>query len=143
MNERTQLREHTVLIDTDVLSFNIKGDSRASLYEDAIRHKVSTICFMTLAEIERWIIEAKMGERRRVDIETKLRPYALLPFHRGICATWANVMAESRRKGRPISVPDAWIAASALFFDVPLITHNSRHYSHVDGLYVLTAEASP
>jgi predicted nucleic acid-binding protein len=32
---------------------------------------------------------------------------------------------------------DAWIAATALIRDIPLITHNGRHYEGVDGLTVI------
>jgi predicted nucleic acid-binding protein len=42
-------------------------------------------------------------------------------------------------KGRPIQTADAWIAASALYYQVPLITNNRADYSAVDGLVVLSA----
>jgi len=34
---------------------------------------------------------------------------------------------------------DAWIAASALYYQVPLITNNRADYSVVDGLVLLSA----
>jgi hypothetical protein len=33
---------------------------------------------------------------------------------------------------------DAWIAATALFHDIPLITHNRDDYLGIDGLTVLS-----
>jgi predicted nucleic acid-binding protein len=44
-----------------------------------------------------------------------------------------------QKKGRPISFPDAWIAAAALQLNIPLVTHNARDYEAVDGLTILTA----
>ena len=46
----------------------------------------------------------------------------------------------AKRKGRPIQTADAWIAASALYYQVPLITNNQSDYSMVDGLVVLSAQ---
>lgn len=42
------------------------------------------------------------------------------------------------RKGRPIQTADAWIAASALQYQVPLITNNADDYDMLDRLEVLT-----
>jgi predicted nucleic acid-binding protein len=44
------------------------------------------------------------------------------------------------KKGRPIQTADAWIAASALHYQVPLITNNAGDYASIDGLELLTAE---
>jgi predicted nucleic acid-binding protein len=56
-----------------------------------------------------------------------------------LCAKWAEVAFAARRKGRPIQTADAWIAASALHYHVPLITNNRDDYSFVDGLALLSA----
>lgn len=33
---------------------------------------------------------------------------------------------------------DAWIAATALLLDVPLITHNGAHFTGIDGLTIIS-----
>ena len=38
---------------------------------------------------------------------------------------WARIKSGCEKKGRPISFPDAWIAASALQLNIPLVTHNA------------------
>jgi predicted nucleic acid-binding protein len=55
-----------------------------------------------------------------------------------VLPTWAEVTWEARRKGRPIQPADAWIAASALHYQVPLITHNAGDFAVIAGLEVLT-----
>jgi tRNA(fMet)-specific endonuclease VapC len=47
-------------------------------------------------------------------------------------------MNEARRQGRPLQAADAWIAATALIQDIPLVTHNRRHYDGIRGLTVLS-----
>jgi predicted nucleic acid-binding protein len=43
-------------------------------------------------------------------------------------------MVAARRNGRRIETADAWIAATALLYDVPLLTHNKADYLGVPGL---------
>jgi predicted nucleic acid-binding protein len=47
-------------------------------------------------------------------------------------------MDGARRQGRPIQTADAWIAATALHLNVPLVTHNPHDYRGVIGLTVLS-----
>jgi tRNA(fMet)-specific endonuclease VapC len=68
-----------------------------------------------------------------------LTRYTVLPVSRELCAKWAEAAFTAKRKGRPIQTADAWIAASALHYQVPLITNNRDDYSSVDGLALLCA----
>jgi predicted nucleic acid-binding protein len=47
-------------------------------------------------------------------------------------------MIGATRKGRPIQVADAWIAATALLYGIPLVTHNPADFAGVDGLRLIT-----
>jgi predicted nucleic acid-binding protein len=67
----------------------------------------------------------------------------VLPASRELCSKWAEISWEARRKGRPIQTADAWIAASALYYQVPLITHNAADYAMISQLQLLTADYSP
>lgn len=55
-----------------------------------------------------------------------------------VCLRWAEVHARAKQKGRPISIGDAWIAATALAHSVPLVTHNPNDFKNVLGLTVVT-----
>ena len=46
----------------------------------------------------------------------------------------ARVAAELREKGRPIGVMDTLIAGHTISRDLTLVTHDTRHFSEVDGL---------
>ena len=94
---------------------------------------------MTLAELERWSLERAWGERRKIELAQHLTRYAVLPVSRELCGKWAEVSFAAKRKGRPIQTADAWIAASALHYQAPLITNNPSDYSAVDGLLLLSA----
>src|ERR1035438_4282142 len=95
--------------------------------------------FMRLAELERWSLERDWGQRRKQELAQHLTRYVVLPVNRELCGKWAEVSFAAKRKGRPIQTADAWIAASALYYEVPLITNNRGDYSAVDGLVLLSA----
>ncbi len=51
-------------------------------------------------------------------------------------------MSDSRKKGKPIGMADAWIAAVAVMFDIPLVTHNRKHFEDVEVLKIISETAS-
>ncbi len=67
-----------------------------------------------------------------------LSNYTILPATRELCSVWAKVSWDARKKGRPIQTADAWIAASAIHYQVPLITNNASDYTMISGLQLLT-----
>jgi predicted nucleic acid-binding protein len=54
-----------------------------------------------------------------------------------ICRKWAEIMST---KGHPIAYADAWIAATAMAYKVPLIAHNRKHFESVSGLKVISED---
>ena len=130
---------NAAIVDTDVVSMLFKGDSRAVAYRPHIMGRLLGISFMTLAELERWPLERNWGQARRFELTQYLARYVVLPVSRELCCRWAEVSFAARSKGRPIQTAGAWIAASALHYQVPLITHNRDDYEAVDGLVLLSA----
>ena len=130
---------NAAVVDTDVVSMLFKGDTRALAYRSHITGRLLGISFMTLAELERWSLEREWGQRRKQELAQHLTRYVVLPVNRELCGKWAEVSFAAKRKGRPIQTADAWIAASALYYEVPLITNNRGDYSAVDGLVLLSA----
>jgi tRNA(fMet)-specific endonuclease VapC len=66
-----------LLVDTDVVSFTFKNDTRADIYKPYLDGHMLAISFMTLAELERWILIAKWGERRQRELKRYLRRYQI------------------------------------------------------------------
>ncbi len=130
---------NAAIVDTDVVSMLFKGDTRALAYRAHIAGRLLGISFMTLAELDRWPLERDWGHGRKLELAQYLTKYTVLPVSRELCAQWAEVAFAARRNGRPIQTADAWIAASALHYQVPLITNNRDDYSSIDGLALLSA----
>ena len=128
----------SVVVDTDVLSYLFKEDTRGELYLPHLDGKLTIISFMTLAETDRWALERNWGVARRAAMKTFLEQFIISPFNRTLCIRWAEAMYNARRSGLPIQTADGWVAATALLHDVPLVTHNKKHYVGVNGLTILS-----
>jgi tRNA(fMet)-specific endonuclease VapC len=127
-----------VVVDTDVVSFLYKQDTRADDYRAHLDGNLLTVSFMTVAELYRWTIERNWGEGRKQDLEKFLRQFTVIEVTGSLCMRWAVATDRARRNGRPIETADGWIAATALLYSVPLVTHNRNDYAGVDGLQVIS-----
>jgi tRNA(fMet)-specific endonuclease VapC len=128
----------TIVVDTDVLSYIFKGDTRSSLYHLHVTGKLALISFMTLAELRQWSRFRNWGHARQQRLEDFLRDYVVVHSDDHLCTKWAEVTRSSIRSGHPIDSADAWIAATALLHGVPLVTHNRGHYLGVTGLTLIS-----
>ena len=124
-----------VVVDTSVVSYLLKGHSSAPQYREFLRGNLAGLSFMSLAELNRWPIERNWGDQRIAALREHLVSYIVLFPDEETCRVWARLVS---RKGRPVSVPDAWIAAAALQFKCPLVTHNVQHFESIEGLSILT-----
>lgn len=127
-----------VVVDTNVVSYVFKKDSRAELYQPALDGKLLMIAAQTLAELELMPLINNWTKKRHAILRSFLKKYVLVEATETVCLLWAEIQAGARRRGRPISVADAWIAATALAYDVPLVTHNSRDFQNLPGLVLVS-----
>lgn len=112
-----------LVVDTDVVSFVFKGDTRGDLYRPHVGPG------------------EELNPARVTQLRAEMRKYVLAPFTEAVCLRWTQVMDKARRAGRPVSTTDAWVAATALAYAVPLVTHNAGDFAHIDGLTVISEKA--
>jgi tRNA(fMet)-specific endonuclease VapC len=130
-----------LVVDTDVASFLFKHDTRAALYVPHLSGHMLTISFQTLAELNLWALSANWGAERRRRLARYLRRYVVQDSSPALCRRWAEVADGGRRRGRPVGNADAWVAATALLLDLPLVTNNAAHFAPVEGLTVISEKA--
>ena len=129
----------TVVVDTDVVSFLHKKDTRAGLFRAHLAGNERIISFMTLAELEQWALRRKWGPAARERLERHLQGYLVHSADARLCRLWAEVRHGSERRGRVIDSADAWHAATAMALGVALVTNNPTDYARVSGLTLLSA----
>ena len=61
-----------VLLDTNIVSFLLKGDSRAVLYAPHLQGRRLAISFMTVAELFQWAFVRGWGDSRQQALEINL-----------------------------------------------------------------------
>ena len=122
------------VLDTDVVSFLFKDDSRAHIYLPRLENRTWLISFMTEAELEQWVLLANWGAKRVEWLRLFLGKFVIVPSSRDLVLTWAEVMVAARRSGCRIETADAWIAATALLYDATFLTHNRTDYLGVPNL---------
>ena len=127
-----------VVIDTDVVSFLFKSDSRSHLYLPHLEDRRWLISFMTQAELEQWALLSNWGQARTHWLRLFVARFVIVPSSYDLAVRWAEVMVASRRAGRRLETADAWIAATAVLYKAPLITHNSGDYVGVVGLELMS-----
>lgn len=123
-----------LVIDTDVVSFLLKGDTRARLYQPHLTGRQLVVSFMTVAELYRWSQERNWGANKVSALEEHLHKFIVCPVDPNLCKTWGRIMAQGKKSGKVIATADAWIAATALAYEIPLVSHNGKHYSGVEKL---------
>jgi len=127
-----------VVVDTDVASFRFKADSRAERYRAHLEGRQRVLAFMSVAEMRGWARERNWGADRQAQLAAYLDSFTIEHSDAVLCEWWAAVRSATRSAGKPIGAADAWIAATALRYDVPLVTHNAADFAGVPGLILIT-----
>jgi tRNA(fMet)-specific endonuclease VapC len=129
---------NAVVVDTDVVSFLLKDDTRAQAYRPELQDKTLVLSFMTVAELYQWAYRRNWGEKRLAWLEDRLHAFVIAPYDNDLCRQWAAICVERQRLGKPISAQDAWIAATAVQHGVPVVTHNQVDFAGITGLTIIS-----
>jgi len=96
------------------------------------------ISFMTVAELY-GAYQANWGAKRFRRLVRILDYYEIIDSSLEMSQKWGEIRFQ--RRAQTISPEDAWIAATALLLDAPLVTHNPKDFRGIRGLQVITAES--
>jgi hypothetical protein len=118
-----------MLIDTDVLIWNLRGNEKAAeLLDHAGGFVVSAVSYMELVQGVR--DKAELGVLRRSLHYWSAR---IQPLDQEI-STRAIFLMETYALGHGLQLADALIASTAISLGATLITANDKHYRMIDGL---------
>ena len=126
-----------MLVDTNIISYFFRRDTRAAAYEKHLTGKSLFVSFMTVAELYKWPFEKSWGETKKQELTLYLKNYTVLPYDDALAWAWAELVAKTCRH-RQLSLQDSWIAATAIRHAMPLVTHNRKHFEAVPGLTVIS-----
>jgi len=118
------MAESRIIADTNIVSYVMKGSELGRLAAPHLANRIVGISFVTVGELYYGAEKANWGKPRRLRLEENLRNFVVLPYSNDVAKVFAEVMVERERAGRRPSWPDAWIAATAIWHGIPLITHD-------------------
>jgi predicted nucleic acid-binding protein len=122
-----------VLIDTDVLIDVSRSISEAVNCLQTIEPHV-TLTISTITHME--LLVGCCNKQEQQQLEHFLTRFEVLSLNERISERAVELL-HYYRLSHNLLIPDALIAATALFWDIPLLTKNQRDYRFIDGLLLL------
>jgi predicted nucleic acid-binding protein len=127
-----------IVLDTNVVSELMKARPAAAVVAWVSRGDSSGYCTtsITQSEILHGVMSLPAGRRRRALESAAEAMFAtdfsgrILAFDSPAARSYAELVIDRRRRGRPISQFDAQIAAIARVAGATLATHNVRDFEH-------------
>ena len=115
-------------------------DPRHAIYAKRVANKLVAVSFVTVGELLFGAKKRNWGAAKIADLERRLRAAVIVPYDRLLCDTYGRLKAETRTAGIVVADNDMWIAASSVRHNIPLITHNRKHFERIPDLAVISEE---
>lgn len=123
------------LLDTDSVSFALRGQGQVGARLQARRPSDLCISAITLAEL-RYGADRKGSRKLHALVDTFAAAVEVVSFDEAAAAEFGRIGSILAERGTPIGEFDVLIAAHAVALRCTLVTNNVRHFSRVPGLTV-------
>jgi predicted nucleic acid-binding protein len=113
------------LLDTSVL---IASETGRALRVDRLPDR-SAVSVVTIGELHAGVLAAKDVETRARRLATLdlLAEISVVSIDEDVAVAWARLRALLAEKGRRVNVNDAWIAATAMTYQLPVVTQDADY----------------
>ena len=124
------------LIDTDWVIHYLHGHPAIVERLDELQPQGLILSIVSLAELYEGVYYSRDPEGDEQDLNNFLRGTTVLGIDEDICKTFGRERGRLRAAGLMIGDFDLLIAATALQYDLTLLTNNRRHFERIDGLRI-------
>lgn len=119
-----------VIIDADVIIELLRKNPLAKSFIDNEIGSINTILScITVAEIQ----QGANNKENLQQINKALKQYIVVPVDYSISHIFATLF-ENYTLSHDCGIPDTLVAATALHYNLPLLTINQKHFKHVPNL---------
>lgn len=128
------------LIDTSVL---IDLERGARSIEPHLQSETVFLAAVSASELLHGVHRANTAARRarrEAFVENILRTLPILDFDLSVARVYAQIWADLRAAGFTLGAHDLQIAATAVRYDLTILTANIRDFSRVESLRIQTLE---
>ncbi|UTD01649.1 PIN domain-containing protein [Treponema socranskii subsp. buccale] len=119
------------LIDTDIIIFALRGDKTVLAKFEENKNIPISISLITYAEL---VFGAKRSQNERTNMLKVNRIREIYPVEElniGIMELFADIKANMYSKAMRIEGMDLFIAATAIYNDLTLVTNNTKHFKNI------------
>jgi len=120
------------LLDTNCISELIrpKPEPRVLKWVDMTNESLLYLSVLTIGEIRKGVAAIPQGKRRtqletwlEIDLQSRFSG-RILPIDLVVAVRWGLIAAEASHKGRPLSPIEGLIAATALHYNLTIVSRN-------------------
>jgi vapC-like nucleic acid-binding protein len=119
------------LIDTDIIIFALRGDKTVLAKFEENKNIPISISMITYAEL---VFGTKRSQNERTNMLKVNRIREIYPVEElniGIMELFADIKANMYSKAIRIEDMDLFIAATAIYNDLTLVTNNTKHFKNI------------
>jgi predicted nucleic acid-binding protein len=122
------------LLDSDWLINALAGRSRAVAPLERLSSQHIGVSVITLAEVYQQAFESTNPDAYLHSFRGFIAAFRIIPVTEPIAVRFAEIRALLTRRGELISDFDILIGATALHYDLTVLTFNLRHFSRIPDL---------
>lgn len=120
-----------LLVDTSIIIDHLRKQNKSSttLFKAAATHTLYT---STIVEFE--LFAGALDPQKQHDLRAILERCKIIPFTSEIAQNAAQIYQRLRQQNQLIEMRDIFIGATAIIYNLPLLTINSKHFIRIEKL---------
>ncbi len=122
------------LLDTNIVIYALKGISPVLAHLEAHRDDPMALSAATLMELYYGAYKSQKGRANLARVRAIEEVFEIIPVGPEIAETFGDLKAGLEREGLPLDDFDLILAATALCYNLTLVTNNVRHFGRLEGL---------
>ena len=118
-----------IILDTNIIIELLKGNKETKELLEGINEENFAISIITSMEL----YYGAINKRELNKIKKFLKSFDLLLINEEISKIALDLI-EKYSKSHGLEIPDALIAATSIYYDIPLLTYNKKDFKYIEGL---------
>nr|WP_180487512.1 PIN domain-containing protein [Treponema socranskii] len=119
------------LIDTDIIIFALRGDKTVLAKFEENKSIPISISMITYAELVFGAKRSGNEQKNMLKVNRIREIYPVEELNIGIMELFADIKANMYSKAMRIEDLDLFIAATAIYNDLTLVTNNTKHFKNI------------
>ena len=124
----------TFLLDTDIVIYSIKGSETVAANIEKHQKFPLALSVITYGELLFGAHKSKNTDSNLPTVYRLREIFPVVPVDNPVIQTFSDIKARSQKTGQIVADFDLLIAATALTFNMTLVTNNTRDFKKVKGL---------